>query len=120
MQKAKRVRKPVPPLSAAELFAEIKVGHYDVFNPVSIEADVGRELGSLIAPHKEWYEPLLLGTVSHPRLWYDWNIGFIVPQLNLDSIVEILSQNRTALAKSEGIAWGLGEAGSDDSRIVDF
>lgn len=102
------------------LFAAVRNRRFDLLIPTSIEKDLGRQLAELILPHQELYEPLLLGTATLPRRFYDWNIGFILPHLNLDWVTEVIVNNQIALARSEGIAWALGEAGSDDDRIVDF
>lgn len=105
---------------ASEIATSILSKDFNHLVSESLEEKIGREVASLISKTIEVYEPLLLGTVSYPRRWYDWNVGFMLPYLNLDWVADIIADNRRALAKSEGIAWGLGEAGSDDERIVDF
>jgi ubiquinone/menaquinone biosynthesis C-methylase UbiE len=105
---------------AERIFSELQSRRFDSLIPESIEAEGGRLLGELIRPNKELYEPLLLATASLPKRWYDWNIGFILPHLKPEWIIEILADNQKALAKSEGVAWALGELGRDDKEIVDF
>ena len=37
------------------------------------------------------------------KRWYDWNVGFLLPHLNLEWAIEIIQDNRMSLAVSEGI-----------------
>jgi SAM-dependent methyltransferase len=102
------------------IFDEISRRCFDTLVNSSLEADGGRALAGLLRPHHDLYERFLVATVSLPRRWYDWNVGFVLPHLSLDFAVDVIAHNREALAKSEGIAWALGEIGVDDSRVVDF
>ncbi len=107
------------PADDAQLLATLRNREFSCLIPRSIEANGGERIGRLLLKEHDLYEPLLLATASHPRPWFDWNVGFIIPHLDMDRVAGILADNRIALARSEGVAWGLGEAGSDDDRIVD-
>jgi ubiquinone/menaquinone biosynthesis C-methylase UbiE len=103
-----------------DLFNKVRERQFEALAHYSLEEVSSRELAKKIKPNREHYKPLLLATASQPKRWYDWNVGFILPHLNLEWVTDILDSNKDSLAESEGIAWGLGEAGSDDDRIVDF
>ena len=92
----------------------------EVLVPASLEPDVSAALARLLPEDAALYETMLLGTRTYPRRWYDWNVGFLIPHLNVGKVIDVLTQDRAALSRSEGIAWGLGEAGNDDRRIIDF
>ncbi len=106
--------------TANELFIQVSQGNIEVLKSASLEADLAGQLGRLINPRHDLYEKLLLGTFTIEKEWYDWNIGFILPHLNIDHVIPILRSQKNALRRSEGIAWGLGESGCDDPDIVDF
>ena len=77
-------------------------------------------LGRLIADDRSVYEPLLLGISSHSVRAYDWNIGYLIPHLRPEWLAQLLVKSGPVLYPSEGVAWGLGELGSHDERIIDF
>ena len=110
----------VLPMSDDDLVEQLRKRDYSFFTSASLESEGGARIGAIIQPLTELYEPLLLATATLPKRWYDWNVGFILRHLDSDVTAQVLEKNRGALAGSEGIAWGLGEAGSDDERIVDY
>jgi nucleoside 2-deoxyribosyltransferase len=102
------------------IFRSLQAGEFSVLstNPlpdVSIEP-----LAALIRDDEAMCEALLLATATQARRWFDWNVGYLVPYLKADRVADMLQRHGAALYRSEGIAWGLGELGSEDERIITF
>lgn len=77
-------------------------------------------LGQLVGDDRSVYEPIILGTASRGTRNFDWNVGYLIPHLHAEWLAQVLVKNGPVLYPSEGIAWGLGELGSHDERIMGF
>jgi len=106
--------------NAGKVAQEILARNFSVLAPASLEADGAQAVADCLPANFDIYESLLLGTASHAKRYYDWNVGFLVPHLDTNIIADVVGVHKAALLKSEGVAWGLGEAGSEDERIVTF
>lgn len=103
-----------------KILARLRAKAFSFLTPLSVEEEGGKRLGRLMWAERDLYEPLLTGVATMPHEWYDYNVGFMIPHLDIEQLATVVAANRSILSKSEGVAWGLGEAGSDDERIVDF
>jgi ubiquinone/menaquinone biosynthesis C-methylase UbiE len=102
------------------LAEQLRAKQYDSLIRFSIEENGARRLAGVLREDHELYSPLILATASLPKRWYDWNLGFLIPHLHLETVISVVTTNKESLPQSEGLAWGFGEIGSDDERIVDF
>ncbi|MEZ5218541.1 MAG: HEAT repeat domain-containing protein [Ilumatobacteraceae bacterium] len=102
------------------LLEQLRARTYEGLSQSSIEPAGASKLASELSKDYELCEQLLIATSVQPRRWFDWNVGFITSQLEHEMVAEIVHEHGATLLTSEGIAWGLGELGSDDERIVQF
>lgn len=82
------------------------------------------ELAAGVADHiysdHSMYTRLMLASKMLPRVWYDWNLGYLLQKLDPQVIARNLDEYPQHLYHSEGIAWALGLLGNDDDRIIGF
>lgn len=112
--------KPYVELPVARIGERLTAGDFGVLVNAPLRGETVPMLGGVLREQHPLYERLLLATLAQPRRWYDWNLGNLIPHLNAEWIAEVVERYAGTLTRSEGVAWGLGELGSEDERIINF
>lgn len=107
----------VPP---EKIYARLRTNDFAVLTHAPLRRRTVEELSTHLKPDYPLYEALLIATSMQPRRWFDWNVGYLIPHLDSDPVAQAVERYSRSLRRSEGIAWGLGELGSEDERIIDF
>lgn len=91
---------------------------------VLVHRELHDELASGVAEQiytdHSMYTRLMLASKMLPRVWYDWNLGYLLQKLDPHAIAQNLVDYPQHFYQSEGIAWALGLLGNDDESIIRF
>ena len=71
--------------SIAVLGRAILERKFDDLSKFELEKKRAHQLAGILRDCEEIYEPLLLATAYKEKWPFDWNVGFVVPHLNLDA-----------------------------------